>query len=205
MRKTHLAALVALAALARPAMAETVQWASKIADPGNTNSAAVTGAPDGVATSITFYSAAYVRDFQPGRASMAQMERMLKLPAGELARWDVIAIESKAIAPGETGFDSSMWMVNDMQKLKSAVYDGSTKASVPGTGEGWTFRTGMIAKADFKALFPGPRVFADSAYILIKLPAGIDKRSPNLAVWLSGGPMGVSSSDPAPDAIGVIR
>jgi hypothetical protein len=36
-------------------------------------------------------------------------------------------------------------------------------------------------------------VFGDGAWILIKLPPGVDKRSPNLAVWLSGGPLGTAA------------
>ena len=64
----------------------------------------------------------------------------------------------------------------------------------------------LQTNAEFKAAFgPAPRAFGDFAWILIKLPPGVDKTSPNLAVWLGGGPLGVPGNDPAPDAIGVIR
>lgn len=52
---------------------------------------------------------------------------------------------------------------------------------------------------------PAPRAFGDFVWLLIKLPSTMDKRSDRLAVWLSGGPISGSASDPAPDAIGVIR
>ena len=199
-------ALCALA-LATPALATTVHWASKPADgPPGPTTAAVLGQPDGLATSISFYAASHVRDFKPGKVSAAQLEKALRLPAGELGKWDIIAFESKAADPAAPGFDSSMWMASDMKVLASAVYDGRSGKAAPGTGAGWSFRSGSMTNAEFRALFgPAPRAFGDFAWILIKLPPGIDKASPNLAVWLGGGPMGVPGNDPAPDAIGVIR
>lgn len=204
MRMTVLA-LGALA-LSAPTLAASVEWGSKPADSTNqSGSMAVLGQPDGIATSISFFASSYVRDFKPGKVNTAQIEKLLKLPAGELAKWDVIAFESKSLnAPGQ-GFDSSMWMASDLKTISSAAYDSNTGAAVPGSGEGWKFRSGRVAMADFKTVFPGNRVFGDAAWILIKLPPGVDKRSPNLAVWLSGGPMGGGDADPAPDAIGVIR
>ncbi|MBN8500678.1 MAG: hypothetical protein J0M19_05960 [Sphingomonadales bacterium] len=198
--------LPVLLALASPALATSLDWASRAADgaPGPTT-AAVLGQPDGIATSISFFAASHVRDFKPGKVSAAQLERAMKLPAGELAKWDIIAFESKQPGSGGPGFDSSMWMASDLHAVTSAAYDSTTGNAVPGTGEGWKFRSGRIPLADFKAVFPGNRVFGDGAWILIKLPPVVDKRSPNLAVWLSGGPMGKGDADPAPDAIGVIR
>lgn len=205
MRFAMLAAVAAL--IAAPALAATVDWAAKPADgPAGPTTAAVLGQPDGIATSISFYASSYVRDFKPGKVSAAAIEAALKLPAGELAKWDLIAFENKTIDPAAPGFDSAMWMVNDMTTLSSAVYDARTGKAAPGTGAGWSFRSGTLTNAEFKKLFgPVPRAFGDYAWILIKLPAGIDKRSPNLAVWLSGGAMGQSNADPSPDAIGVIR
>ncbi len=201
--------LLALGALAlsAPALAATVDWAGKPADgPAGPNSAAVLGQPDGIATSISFYAASHVRDFKPGKISPAQLEKALKLPAGELAKWDLIAFESKSPDPAAPGFDSSMWMASDLKGLVSAVYDGRSGKPAPGTGQGWSFRSGTMTNAEFKAAFgPAPRAFGDFAWILIKLPPGVDKTSPNLAVWLGGGPLGVPGNDPAPDAIGVIR
>ena len=108
MRMTVLA-LGALA-LSAPTLAASVEWGSKPADSANqSGSMAVLGQPDGIATSISFFASSYVRDFKPGKVNAAQIEKLLKLPAGELAKWDVIAFESKSLnAPGQ-GFDSSMW------------------------------------------------------------------------------------------------
>jgi|GEM_PF-1825069 hypothetical protein len=202
--KTSLILLFAANLGVSPLSAQNVQWASKPAAPSVTNSNAVLGQPDGVATSVAFYDYAYVRDFQTGKVSAAQMEKAMKLPAGELRKWDIVAFESESVGSGKA-FDSSMWMVQDMQKLASAVYDSKTGNPVPGTGAGWSFKAGRIAKADFKASFGGTRIFADAAWLLIKLPAGVDKSSSNLAVWLGGGPMPGEDNTPAPDAIGVIR
>lgn len=158
-------------ALSAPALAASVEWASKPADgPAGPNSAAVLGQPDGVATSISFYAASHVRDFKPGKVSAAQLEKAMKLPAGELAKWDVIAFESKSPGAGGPGFDSSMWMASDLKSIASAAYDSTTGAAVAGSGDGWRFRSGRMALADFKLLFPGNRVFGDGAWILIKLP-----------------------------------
>lgn len=200
---------IALAALlaAGPALATTVNWAAKPADgPAGPTNAAVLGQPDGMATSISFFASTYVRDFKPGKVSAATVEKALKLPAGELAKWDVIAFESKAADPEAPGFDSSMWMATDLKGLVSAIYDGRSGKPAAGSAAGWAFKSGTMSNAEFKASFgPAPRAFGDFAWILIKLPAGVDKNSPNLAVWLSGGPLGVPGNDPAPDAIGVIR
>ncbi len=202
-----LALTFAAASLAVPAAAQSVHWASKPADgPAGPTTAAVLAQPDGIATSISFYAASYVRDFQPGKVSAAAIEKALKLPAGELAKWDVIAIENKTIDPAMPGFDSAMWMVSDLNRISSVVYDGKTRMAAPGTGPGWTFKTGTLSNAEFKATFgPAPRAFGDYAWLLIKLPSTMDKRSDRLAIWLSGGPIPGSASDPSPDAIGVIR
>ncbi|MFN3517166.1 MAG: hypothetical protein ACK4YM_08410, partial [Novosphingobium sp.] len=151
MRLTYLA-LAALAlstpALTAPALAITVDWASKPADgPPGPNTAAVLGQPDGHATSISFFAASHVRDFKPGKVSAAQIEKALRLPAGELARWDLIAFESKAADPAAPGFDSSMWMASDLKVLVSAVYDGRIGKAAPGTGAGWSFRSGSMTNA----------------------------------------------------------
>lgn len=195
----------ALATLAcsAPALATSVDWASKPADNAVSTSAAVLGQADGVATSIPFYAAAHVRDFKPGKVSAAQIEKALKLPAGELGNWDLIAFESRAPSPGQA-FASSLWNVTDLNVITSAAYDGTSQAAVPGTGEGWRFRSGTIDAATFKALFGSQRTFGPFNWILIKLPTVIDTKSDRIAVWLSGR-LDKADVGPAPDAIGVIR
>ncbi|MBK7161057.1 MAG: hypothetical protein IPH79_00565 [Sphingomonadales bacterium] len=187
------------------AFAQNVQWASKQADDAAVTSAAVHGQPDGISTGVGFYNSVYVRDFKPGKVGAAQLEKAMKLPAGELGKWDLIVFESEAPGSGAY-FDGSMWMVQDMQKMVSTVYDSRTKASVPGTGSGWSFKTGRMTMAEFKAIYPGPRVMADAAWLLIKFPSVVEKTSPNLAVWMGGGPIPSPDDNmPTPDAIGVIR
>jgi hypothetical protein len=204
-RTLALPILIGNMALVVSAHAQNLHWASKPADSQVLNSAAVLGQPDGVATSVAFYGFAYVRDFQPGRVTAAQIERGLGLPAGELARWDIIAFQGNS-AGSTRPFDSSMWMVQDMRKLTSVVYDSSTGAAVEGTGLGWRFRSGYLPNEQYRALFPGNRYSAGAGWILIKLPPGVvNKASPNLAIWLGGGPMPGTNNLPAPDAIGVIR
>lgn len=188
---------------AAPALAASVDWASKPADSSVTTSAAVLGQADGVATSVPFYAAVHVRDFKPGKVSAAAIEKALKLPAGELGKWDLIAFESRAPSPGQA-FASSLWNVSDLNVIASAAYDGTTQAAVPGTGEGWRFRSGTIDHASYKALFGTARAFGSYNWILIKLPPTIDKRSDRIAVWLSGR-LDKGDVGPAPDAIGVIR
>lgn len=190
--------------LATSAQAQTVAWASKPADgPAGANTAAVLGAPDGVATAISFFQASYVRDFVAGKVSAAALEKAMKLPAGELAKWDAVAIGN--LSSGASGFNSSMWMANDLARISSAIYDSKTGAAAPGTGDGWKFRSGTFAKADFKALYPSNRIFVDASYLLIKLPATIDRKSPNLALWMGGGPLGAADGIISLDAIGVVR
>lgn len=197
--------LPALAALAcsAPALAASVDWASKPADSSVSTSAAVLGQADGVATSIPFYAAAHVRDFKPGKVSAAQIEKALKLPVGELGKWDLIAFESRAPSPGQA-FASSLWNVSDLNLITSAAYDGVSQTAVPGTGEGWRFRSGTIDAVTFKGLFGSQRSYGPFNWILIKLPPVIDKRSDRIAVWLSGR-LDKGDVGPAPDAIGVIR
>lgn len=206
MRSNWITAFALLAVLgAQSGVAQNVQWASKQADDATVTSAAVHGQPDGIATAVGFYNSVYVRDFKTGKVGMAQLEKAMKLPAGELGKWDLIAFESEAPGSGAY-FDGSMWMVQDMQKMVSTVYDSRTRASVPGTGSGWSFKTGRMTLAEFKATYPGPRVMADSAWLLIKFPSVVDKTSPNLAVWMGGGPIPSPDDNmPSPDAIGVIR
>ncbi|WP_324332867.1 hypothetical protein [Sphingorhabdus sp.] len=187
------------------AAAQNVQWASKQADDAVVTSAAVHGQPDGIATAVGFYNSVYVRDFKAGKVGAVQLEKAMKLPAGELGKWDLIVFESEAPGSGAF-FDGSMWMVQDMQKMVSTVYDSRTRASVPGTGSGWSFKTGRMTMAEFKAIYPGPRVMADAAWLLIKFPSVVEKTSPNLAVWMGGGPIPSPDDNmPTPDAIGVIR
>lgn len=196
---------LSLLGTASAARAENIQWASKPADSMVKYSDAVMGQPDGIATAVGFYDFAYVREFVAGKVSLAQVEKAMKLPTGELAKWDLIIFEAEHRDSGQF-FDGSMWMVQDMQKMVSTVYDSKTRSSVPGTGAGWNFKTGRMTMAEFKAVFPGPRVQADAAWLLIKLPSSIDKTSPNLAVWLGGGPIPSPEHNmPSPDAIGVIR
>lgn len=194
---------LAMLAVASPGIAGSIDWASKPADSSVTTAAAVLGAPDGVATSVAFYAAVHVRDFKPGKVTAAQIEKALRLPAGELANWDLIAFESRAASPGQA-FASSLWNVSDLNLISSAAYDGTAKASAPGSGDGWRFRSGTVDNATYKALFGAPRAFGSYNWILIKLPPTIDKKSDRIAVWLSGR-LDKGDAGPAPDAIGVIR
>lgn len=207
MRIPLMAAIAGLCILpaAAPVSAQQVHWASKPADSAAAaNSAAVMGQPDGAATSIAFYGFAYVRDFVPGRVTASALEKALKLSNGELARWDLILFQDRV--PGDVrNFASAMIVAQDLVKVTSATYDGTTGMARPGTGAGWMFKTGNLPAVRFKTLFPGTRV-ASSSWLLVKLPVGtVNKVSPNLAVWIGGGPAPGVDNDPSPDAIGVIR
>lgn len=206
MRSIRLAVLtLLLAGSANLVSAQNIQWASKPSDSIVKYSDAVMGQPDGIATAVGFYDFVYVREFVNGKVTLPQLEKAMKLPSGELGKWDLVIFEAEHRDSG-LFFDGSMWMVQDMQKMVSTVYDSKTRASVPATGAGWTFKTGRMTMAEYKAVFPGPRVQADAAWLLIKLPPAIDKTSPNLAVWMGGGPIPSPEHNmPSPDAIGVIR
>lgn len=192
---------------ASPALAQSVQWAAKPAnDYSRYNTGAVTGPPDGVATALTFYDTTWVRDFQPGRITAAALERGLKLPAGELAKWDVIAFEAHHADAHGQPFDSALFMATDLSNITASAYSPRNSAGTYSDPKsGWKFRAGPLATAEFKALFPGAKNAGPIGWILIKLPPGVDKNSPMFSVWMSEDFSQTENGTPAPESIGVIR
>lgn len=199
---------IALAfAAASPAFAQTVNWSTKPAHSTQRyNTGAVTGPPDGVATALDFYDTTWVRDFQPGKISAAALEKGLKLPAGELGKWDIVAFEAHHADAHGMPFDSALWMVTDLTNISASAYDpvngGGTYSDAK---SGWKFRSGPLSVAEYKALFPGSKIYGPVGWILIKLPAGVDKKSPMFSVWLSENYSQANNGIPAPESIGVIR
>lgn len=199
---------IALAfAVASPAFAQTVNWSTKPAHSTQRyNTGAVTGPPDGVATALDFYDTTWVRDFQPGKISAAALEKGLKLPAGELGKWDIVAFEAHHADAHGMPFDSALWMVTDLTNISASAYDpvngGGTYSDAK---SGWKFRSGPLSVAEYKALFPGSKIYGPVGWILIKLPAGVDKKSPMFSVWLSENYSQANNGIPAPESIGVIR
>jgi hypothetical protein len=196
-----------IVATSSPALAQSVEWSSKPAHSYQRyNTGAVTGPPDGTATALDFYDTTWVRDFVPGKTSAAALEKALKLPAGELAKWDIIAFEAHHADAHGQPFDSALWMVTDLTNISASAYDpvnsGGTYADAK---SGWKFRSGPISAAEYKALFPAPRLAGPLGWILIKLPAGVDKKSPMFSVWLSENYSKGENGVPAPESIGVIR
>lgn len=196
-----------LFALAQPALAQTVSWAAKPAnDYSRYNTGAVTGPPDGVATALTFYDTTWVRDFQPGRITAAALERGLKLPAGELAKWDIIAFEAHHAQGGGQPFDSALFMASDLSNILASAYSPRTNGGTYADPKsGWKFRAGPLSVAEYKALFPGAKNAGPIGWILIKLPPGVDKTSPMFSVWISEDFSQSDNGIPAPDSVGVIR
>jgi hypothetical protein len=182
--------LAAILAFGAPALAQSVHWSSKPAHSTQRyNTSAVTGAPDGVATALDFYDTTWVRDFQPGKITAAALEKGLK----------------HADAHGQP-FDSALWMATDLTNISASAYDpvnsGGTYAD---SKSGWKFRSGPLSVADYKALFPGSKIAGPVGWILIKLPAGVDKKSPMFSVWLSENYSQSANGVPAPESVGVIR
>jgi hypothetical protein len=199
--------LALLFAASAPALAQSVDWSTKPAHSYQRyNTGAVTGPPDGVATALDFYDTTWVRDFQPGKVTAAALEKGLKLPAGELAKWDVIAFEAHHADAHGQPFDSALWMVTDLTNISASAYDpvnnGGTYADPK---SGWNFRSGPLSANEYKALFPAPKLAGPIGWILIKLPPGVDKKSPMFSVWLSENYSQANNGVPAPEAIGVIR
>ena len=196
-----------LLAASQPDMAQSVHWSTKPAnDYSRYNTGAVTGPPDGTASALTWFDTTWVRDFQPGKITAAALEKGLKLPAGELAKWDIIAFEAHHADGHNQPFDSALWMASDLSHILASSYDPATgNGTYTEARTGWKFRAGPLSVAEYKALFPGAKNAGPMGWILIKLPPCLDKRSPMFSVWVSEnfsqGPNGV----PAPDAIGVIR
>lgn len=204
--KTMLPAALLLAA-ASSAQAQQVHWAMKPAnDFSKYNTGAVTGPPDGVATALTFFDTTWVRDFQPGKISIATLEKGLKLPAGEIAKWDVIAFEAHHAQANGVPFESALWMVTDLGAILSSSYSPvNNGGNYTDAKSGWKFRTGPLATAEYKTLFPGAKNAGPMGWILIKLPPGVDKTSPMFSVWISENFSQSENGIPAPDAVGVIR
>ncbi len=194
-------------ALSQPALAQSVDWAMKPAnDYSRYNTGAVTGPPDGVATALTFYDTTWVRDFQPGRITAAALERGLKLPAGELAKWDVIAFEAHHAEGHGLPFDSALFMASDLSNILSSAYSPKTNSGTYADPKsGWKFRSGPLSVAEYKAMFPAARIFGPVGWILIKLPPGVDKKSPMFSFWMSEDYSQTDNGVPAPESIGVIR
>jgi hypothetical protein len=194
-------------AVSAPLAAQSVDWSSKAAHSYQRyNTGAVIGAPDGVATALDFYDTTWVRDFQPGKISAAALEKGLKLPVGELAKWDIVAFEAHhANAQGQP-FDSALWMVTDLTNISASAYDpANSGGTYADPKSGWKFRSGPLSVADYNALFPGSKIAGPVGWILIKLPAGVDKKSPMFSVWLSENYSQSANGIPAPESVGVIR
>lgn len=199
---------IALAfAATSPAFAQSVDWSSKPAHSYQRyNTGAVTGPPDGVATALDFYDTTWVRDFQPGKISAAALEKGLKLPAGELAKWDIIAFEAHHADAHGQPFDSALWMVTDLTNISASAYDPvNSGGTYSDAKSGWKFRSGPLSANAYKALFPAPKLAGPIGWILIKLPPGVDKKSPMFSVWLSENHSQANNGVPAPESIGVIR
>ncbi len=199
--------LAYLLAASFPALAQSVDWSSKSAHSYQRyNTGAVTGAPDGVATALDFYDTTWVREFVPGKITAAALEKGLKLPAGELAKWDIIAFEAHHADAHGQPFDSALWMVTDLTNISASAYDPvNSGGTYSDAKSGWKFRSGPISVAEYKALFPGSKLAGPAGWILIKLPAGVDKKSPMFSVWLSENYSQANNGIPAPESIGVIR
>jgi hypothetical protein len=199
--------LVLALAISAPLAAQSVNWSTKSAHRSLVyNTGPVIGQPDGTATALDYYDTTWVRDFQPGKISAAALEKGLKLPAGELAKWDIIAFEAHHADGHGMPFDSALWMVTDLTNISASSYDpvnsGGTYADAK---SGWKFRSGPISVAEYKALFPGSKLYGPAGWILIKLPPGVDKKSPMFSVWLSENHSLQNNGIPAPESIGVIR
>jgi hypothetical protein len=67
------------------------------------------------------------------------------------------------------------------------------------------FDSALWMVAEYKALFPASKLSGLAGWILIKLPAGVDKKSPMFSVWLSENYSKGENGIPAPESIGVIR
>lgn len=198
---------VMLAAASQAALAQSVHWSTKPAnDYSRYNTGAVTGPPDGTATALTWFDTTWVRDFQPGKITVAALERGLKLPAGELVKWDIIAFEAHHADAHGQPFDSALWMASDLKSIIASSYDPATSGGTyTDPRSGWKFRSGPLSAAEYKALFPGAKNAGPMGWILIKLPSGVDKTSPMFSVWVSENFSQSANGVPAPDAIGVIR
>lgn len=198
---------VMLVAASQAALAQSVHWSTKSAnDYSRYNTGAVTGPPDGAATALTWFDTTWVRDFQPGKISAATLERGLKLPAGELAKWDIIAFEAHHADAHGQPFDSALWMASDLKNILASPYDPATAGGTyTDPRSGWKFRADPLSAAEYKALFPGAKNAGPMGWILIKLPPGVDKTSPMFSVWVSENFSQSANGIPAPESIGVIR
>ena len=195
-----------LMVISGPSMAQSVHWAMKPANgTPDPNTAAVVGPPDGASTAMTYYNAAWMRDFRSGKVTAAQIEKGLRLPAGELKKWDLVAFDAQSNFAASQPFDSALWMVTDLTNIASSVYRGNKGGTYVDAKSGWQFKAGFLTITEYKALFPGAKTFGEMGWILIKLPPGVDKNSPQFSVWLSQGLFPDESPTPAPDAMGVIR
>jgi hypothetical protein len=154
MRLTVLA-LGALA-LSAPALAASVEWGSKPADGTNRsgpNSAAVLGQPDGDGdVDQRSIAASHVRDFKPGKVSAAQLEKAAEA-AGRVSWPSGMSSRSKASRPNAPRAGLRFLDVDGQRPQVDQPRRPMTAPPAlrwPGAGEGWQFRSGRVALADFK-------------------------------------------------------
>ena len=198
------AALLMAGGAMTPALAQTTfAWPSEIGVSNTANPAAVRGAPDGVFTGLGSHHFVWVLKFTPGAGSSADLEKMVGLAPGDLKNWDVIAFEGQG-GEADGPFESSLWLFTDEQHAVAAAFNRGARGANP-PGSEVTFKTGGLNAAQYTSLFPAAAGGGVGiSWILVKLPAGIDKRSPEFSVTLYGAIIPGTEGSPDPDAIGVI-
>ena len=205
MKTTILSAVLLMAGGAlTPALAETTfAWPSEIGVSNTANPTAALGAPDGVFTGLGSHHFVWVLKFTRGVGSSADLEKMMGLAPGDLRNWDVIAFEGQGGAVGAP-FESSLWSFTDEQHIVAAAFSSALRGANP-PGSEVTFKTGALTGAQYHSLFPAaPAGGVEISWMLVKLPVGIDKRSPDFSVTLSGALIPGTEGSPDPDTIGVI-
>lgn len=197
------AALLIASGSMTPAFAQSaIAWPSEIGISNTDNPPAALGAPDGVFTGLGSHHFVWVLNFKLGSGSRADLEKMMGLAPGELKTWDIIAFEGQGGSVGEP-FESSLWTFTDEQHMVGAAFSSALRGANP-PGSEVTFKTGAFTAAQYQSLFPAAAGGVEISWILVKLPAGIDKRSPDFSVTLSGALIPGTEGSPDPDAIGVI-
>lgn len=186
-----------------PAFAQSaIAWPGEIGISNTDNPPAVLGAPDGVFTGLGSHHFVWVLNFKLGSGSRADLEKMMGLAPGDLKNWDIIAFEGQGGAVGAP-FESSLWTFTDEQHMVGAAFSSALRGANP-PGSEIAFKTGAFSAAQYQSLFPAAAGGVEISWILVKLPAGIDKHSPDFSVTLSGALIPGTEGSPDPDAIGVI-